>query len=701
MYNLKNEEEFKFFTYKYFCQCKTQCLEFDKNYFNKIPNIVCTQIIIDSDIEDYNLVIKNVIDFFINEELLKNNNNNYYIRGEKTRLKLSWDNIKNIENKNKKELFWLFRKVIIDSIIKHIIKNNNLNNLKIYSVGSTNLDSDYDITLYGLIDDKIILINKFNEIFKNYFTDESASVFDTNIYGKAYITYYKKEYDIYGTLISNCGDEFYYLNSNPEPYSQLMWGFVKYLKDIREGFGEHMYFNIFNYMNNKINNEILKDSHNVFVYLKNQPQTINYNYLLSKQEELMYNYKNKLIGYHDYLSVLNFYGNETYFTRGPFLDIVINTQMCKSEIITLDEIDYITSILENAGFYFIHNNKTKYVIRVYNTLNNLINKFKIYNELNNTRSYSKFIKIIKNLETKIINNNSQIINYDNKYCKDLLMGEEFDLLSCEKYELFMLLITIIFKIISIFTQHNKYQTPYFYQYIVNSNFDELVFAGKIQTTISSPVKSNDKLLFDYLPESRTFLKEIDIEHQKVYKKYCINKEDLIGNTLNVSNGNIVILDISKDDKYVVWCFTYEDSLKMLYDINKTYNIFYTGQLVDLRGVLLSRIYNTFVLRNTNKIDDNSNKYVFTLDPIPQNVLKNKIKINKDVIDNFKPGMNDLNVYYINNPFTYPNNNKIIINDDEIKGNLATIILQKPLINIVKIHDSNKQFKIIGNIISNL
>jgi hypothetical protein len=204
-----------------------------------------------------------------------------------------------------------------------------------------------------------------------------------------------------------------------------------------------------------------------------------------------------------------------------------------------------------------------------------------------------------------------------------------------------------------------------------------------------------------------YLNELDSKTQDVYKSKCNNKEDITGDTLNVKYGNIVILDISNPRKYVAWCFTYPEAL-LMWQFHKVYSVLpLTGQIINQRGILLSRLYNTFVLRNTNTRTVNydghhDEKPIYTLDPIPQNAFVNEIRITPQIINNFVPTINDLNLYYLNNPYTQPNNNNVIINNDSIIGNLGEITLNNPIRNVVTIikdkdgGDINKSYDIIGD-----
>jgi len=198
--------------------------------------------------------------------------------------------------------------------------------------------------------------------------------------------------------------------------------------------------------------------------------------------------------------------------------------------------------------------------------------------------------------------------------------------------------------------------------------------------------------------------------QSKYKSSCNNTEDLIGDSLNVEYGNIVVIDISNSNKYVVWCFTYPEALEM-WQFSKTYNIHpYTGQTINQRGILLSRLYNTFVIRQTDNKTHNyaghhDIKTIYTLDPISRDIFLNKTKITDDIIKNFIPSINDLNLYYLNNPYTQNNNTIKIVNKNNQKfyiGELGSLIIDDTsiltqIIKIIKdndVGDINKIYTII-------
>lgn len=467
-----NIDQFKKFVMNYICQCFSQCISLDEDNitFNNPPQKICNRIFTDINLTEdfYDDIISNAINFFISEDILVKKGVKMYISPdiEGVLRKLTWENIKSLNELNKEvhELLWLFRKLIVDSILRKILlqlKRKSKNDVKVYSVGSSNLTSDYDITLYGPVYEKVFIINEFSKEFKKLFNDDSSIVFDTNIYGKAYITFDK---DSNYTFVENCNsqEDFYYVK-NDESYinSQLVWCLIKYFRDLREAFDEDTYNELFYFMDKKIDCEHLKVCKKMIIYLKNKDQeVVNYNYLLGIEDKFMNIYKNdnknSLLALTDYISLVNFYGIETYFTRGAFLDTVVNNQMCSkgSPAIILNEIDYITSILENAGFFFLHNSKTKYFIRMHDTVKNLIetNNNK-YEKLYNSVEYNEMLKLVKKL---CVLDNENKCNYNINYCK-WVSKDDFDFNKCDKFKIFNIIFKIVYYLLS--------------DYFVNDNTD--------------------------------------------------------------------------------------------------------------------------------------------------------------------------------------------------------------------------------------
>lgn len=472
-YNIDNNDNFKKFVYEHICQCFDQCIDLKTNEFIAQKNQnVCSQVKNDSNVDEtfFDDLIQNAITFFLNNGVLIKEGVKYYINSEKNNLKLTWENIKTLEDIEIKQLLWLFRKLIVDTILRKLLqKYITDNDFKIFSVGSASLTSDYDITLYGNTSDKINIIKEFQIEFKKIFYEDSSIVFDTNIYGKAYISFIDEPFH---TKIT-CGEQtFFYLNESSHD-SELMWGLVKYLSDIRTGFGETIFNDIVSFMEKKLNLPHLYNAKMTLVYLRNKDnETTNYGNLFNIEENFINKYDDKLLGISDYISLVNFYGTETYFTRGAFLDIVVNSQMCKKDIIELNEVDYIVSILENAGFFFIHNNKTKYFIRVQKTLSKLIKYFNSYNIITELPEYQDFNNIILQLGE----------SPDLNYCH-WIDDNSFNLLKCEKFTIFNQIFKIIYKLLSIYEHNHITDTtihtfPFFHNFVQKKTIE-----------LASPVKT--------------------------------------------------------------------------------------------------------------------------------------------------------------------------------------------------------------------
>jgi hypothetical protein len=488
-----NESTFKQYIYENICQCPEQCLPDNYQIKNQTN---CKEITPLKNIDNINFFddkIKEVLDYFTTSNILLKVGNKYYIIASENKLKLSWDNIKSLHDENVQKLLWLLRKCVVDLILKKIIFELQLDkkeNFKIFSVGSNNLSSDYDITLYGNTLDKGTVITLFEKEFKKFFYEHSSIVFDTNIYGKSFISFEKDELST--KIICNDNETIYVLKQASEN-SQLTWALIKYFQDIRNGLGDNMFNNMVNFLITNVDIPHIVIAYETRIYLNNKDtELINYNKLFSEKFEngFLKEYSNILLGTSDYTSLVNFYGSETYFTRGAFLDIVVNKQMCQNSI-ELQDIDYISSILENSGFFFLHNNKTKYFIRVVNTLDILIqtDRYKILEFSTEFEQIKKIFNDIKTIDEK------GKVSYDKKYCQ-WIDEKTFDLLKCEKYTIFNLLLKINYEILKIFS--------YFYKSITQKNIIEketFQFYYKF-------VKSNTKVLGNQIELEKPHVKKI-------------------------------------------------------------------------------------------------------------------------------------------------------------------------------------------------
>ena len=493
-YNIKL---FYQYVYNTFCQCGSSCVQIPTLSNPHILRTVdCNRIRYENEDLQFLTDINHIIEMLIGHGFLirKKEQKVLHIILEKRRtLLLNWDNIKSYKtlcDRNSmyctqyKEIFWMLRKVVIDGIIKYILKKyNEYRELIILSVGSNNLSSDYDITIYGNSYLSALFITKFNKKFYHIFKNDSAYIFDTNLYGKSYISFEPTKGDMILYDKFECNPDvmkmtFYYIKkSSIYTDSQIMWSLVKFLYNIRTSLGRNMYYDIYNYMNEKLGIQHLPIAYDVLEYLRNSD--LDYIKLLANENRLeeyiidssdLSELDKKLIKYTDFVSLVNFFGDETYYSRGAFLDIVVNNQMCKhKERLLLDKYDYICSIIENIGFFFIHNDNGKYLERVVHSMT----------ELN---TLTKF-------DGKLLKNFNKLKKYNIK--RDTLICELKDLKisQCKKYEYFQVLLKIAFHLLNdhIKTIGGDVFIPF--QNYINKQFDEIE-ESPFNTIGRSPTLSN-------------------------------------------------------------------------------------------------------------------------------------------------------------------------------------------------------------------
>ncbi len=237
-------------------------------------------------------------------------------------------------------------------------------------------------------------------------------------------------------------------------------------------------------MNDKLNIKHLSIANSVLDYLRNSD--LDYLKLLANEnrleEYILPEYKltddeTYLLKHTDFVSLVNFFGDETYYSRGAFLDIVVNNQMCKNvESIELNVNDYICSIIENVGFFFIHNDNGKYFERVVQSLTNL-NKFEKFN----TKLNKKFNKIKK-----------YNIQRDTLICEI----KELKLKTCQKYEYYQLLLKIVYHLLDQFVK------PRDDVFIPFENFISLSIEANEEEFNVSPLKSSPTLSNIFKDRSR-------------------------------------------------------------------------------------------------------------------------------------------------------------------------------------------------------
>ncbi len=401
-YNEKTNEFIKY-VYTFYCNCEDTCYltpDAKKMLIEiKKSNSNCMLISIQKDVkDDYLTTIDNVIKLFINLKLIKQHESKYYIRNLHTqeKYKFTWNNIKQKQkNEDIKALFWLFRKCIVDSILKYILDRLFLmesehRSVLIYSTGSSRITSDYDITLYGNPIDILNIIQEFKTIFARYFNESSGIFFDTNLYGTSWINYENNPNTLFvsfGSHVCNTIKFNYIKPINSTNDSQLVWALIGFYKVLNIAYGSDISQKIWRNLESDVKMQHITFASNIFEYITNQDilyEKLLYRDTISNSNDIhdMYSNKkelkekygkeynetleeyNKELAYYDYISLMNFLSDEAYLTRGAFMDIVVNEQICKkSEPVELTDYDLICSIIENLTFLFSHNTD-KYRVRV-------------------------------------------------------------------------------------------------------------------------------------------------------------------------------------------------------------------------------------------------------------------------------------------------------------------------------------------------
>ena len=120
---------------------------------------------------------------------------------------------------------------------------------------------------------------------------------------------------------------------------------------------------------NKQNSKLLNMIKTANLFIKNHMYSdIQYILSIFNSEKMVDKF-----GINNSLSFTNFFGSETYYTRGAFIDVVVNQQMLKNNnIIPLDTNAYLDSFIENLSDYLLHDFNFKYLKRADNALYNII-----------------------------------------------------------------------------------------------------------------------------------------------------------------------------------------------------------------------------------------------------------------------------------------------------------------------------------------
>ena len=375
-----------------------------------------------------------------------------------------------------KIVLWYFRKIFVNSLIFDLVGyyktcKDKLNDydLDFNSVGSIKVSSDYDITLSGNNYKYIsLIIGKFSSIIERIFNNSEDFVFDTNIYGVGFSKKISKKDRLdklhYGCEITCNNTQFCITklnikNEKKDINDQHTWALIKLLSNLQicikkndiyitcndkksESFTNNydysynciletiiqsyneLYRNDFDLVSNIDEDYVLFLLNKADKFIKKHPKTYGfkdtdffygiYANLIATADKLIDKY-----GINNYISLVNYYGVETYYTRGAYLDVVVNQQTCKNTInmnsTKVNKDGYLDSFIENCSDFILHDFKEKYKKRALSALQNILsdNKEDAFINMKITTLTNDFDNIINDNSpfiSKIINIHAFILN---------------------------------------------------------------------------------------------------------------------------------------------------------------------------------------------------------------------------------------------------------------------------------------------------
>jgi hypothetical protein len=271
------------------------------------------------------------------------------------------EKLKELTTPEGKEEYAKHRKEVVDKILNDVIKSK-CETCSQVSSGSTTATSDYDINISGPKADEVVA--EFNRRFEEEYKMTSAEKFDTNVYGfprvyessehkhdshERYIEQFKEDATNKNfEYIKNPKTQFY---QDLNTYNQHVWALRKLYEALKE--------------NEK---RAVRKKPYFFALAESRPLSIKENNVKYesflhrlattvmefekggdvKDEEIDY----LIVRYNDLVSHGNYHAQETYYSTGPYMDVVVNQQMKLG--IPLSEDQYMDSYIENMAFAFDH-----------------------------------------------------------------------------------------------------------------------------------------------------------------------------------------------------------------------------------------------------------------------------------------------------------------------------------------------------------
>lgn len=426
-------------------------------------------------------------------------------------------------------MFWYFRKAIVDNLVQHVyttvtrktrirdemwdfdskISGHSCHAL---SVGSVNITSDYDISLYGTCVTPVL--RGFHKNFLRIFSEKSSEVFDTNIYGSSFI-------EMPNDIASE--DKMFYKVANCSPNPE---------------YDSEIYFYVDDYGLNNATKIKAYRQQNIWALLKLK---INVNYCVNKYPD-----DDKINGVYRNLQGLPFLGNLNRYLSKT-LDVNIDVTHRKQSNPGQSFCEYNESLNETyAALQILHDNYMRLVpkqhkggaLKTSKSFGNISAKYKYAQKdrkMGNLRSSISQENIIDDGSNGKYNNND-----NDDYNLSIRFPEYNELMfnrvqETEKY-------TDLLNTISMF---NFYGTE---TYFTRGAFLHVVFIMQTCATLKNSLKLDNSALFDSFTENYADF----LSHRKTkYLKRMLS-------ALNSMNFD------SRDAKYLV---NYLISLNVLDDIN--------------------------------------------------------------------------------------------------------------------------------------
>jgi len=319
-------------------------------------------------------------------------------------------------------IFWYYRKAVVDSIAINILRKRK--SVVGVSVGSTTITSDYDITLYG--DDYADIsdtIFQFNRTVKAIYRKSAEFVFDTNMYGGSFINLVHKDlpssmqvskfqhkfiqkpltcnkvqfkYALPQTLTDDVTKHF------DVKVTQHIWALMKIFTKLDEiqQLDDELY--------TVVKKELVKDvTSPAYTLLLKTAEKFQQKYEANHKKyaqiiNSLQPSKKELTDaqFNSFISFVQYNGSETYYSRGAFLDVVVNQQMCKtsSEKINLSGDEYMDSFIENVAELMMHYHKEKYTNRAKHALHNILKLYKTKRSFYKVdKAYTKAKRVIADI----------------------------------------------------------------------------------------------------------------------------------------------------------------------------------------------------------------------------------------------------------------------------------------------------------------